>query len=436
LHVRFCPHGGHTESGARADDPADRFAWPAKRIGFSLNWRKPMNKIHVNVGTIGHVDHGKTTLTAALTFVQAARIGGRALSYGQIDNAKEERERGITINTSHVEYESNRRHYAHIDCPGHADYIKNMITGASQMDGAILLVDGTEGAARQTIEHVLLARQVNVGHMVVFVNKMDLVHETDRADIEQLIEMEIGTLLATHGYHDVPFVFGSALKALAAAERGELDGPDVRCIVELVDALDSRIPDPVRDYDGAFMMPVEGVHTIAGRGTVVSGRVERGVIRVGDGLVIIGLHSAEGQVVVTGVQSFHKDVAEARAGMNVGLLLRGVKRDDVVRGQVVVKPGAVKPYRMGRAQIFVLSKDEGGRHTPFGSGYQPQFFFGPTDVTGVIHVDTDTGVVEPGAQAQIRFDLNKPVAIENGMRFAMREGGKTVGAGIVTEVLG
>jgi elongation factor Tu len=394
------------------------------------------NKVHVNVGTIGHVDHGKTTLTAALTFVQAARTGGRALSYGQIDNAKEERERGITINTSHVEYESDRRHYAHIDCPGHADYIKNMITGASQMDGAILLVDGTEGAARQTIEHVLLARQVNVGHMVVFVNKMDLVAESDRAEIEQLIEMEIGALLATHGYRDVAFVFGSALKALAAAERGDLEGPDVQCVVELVNALDSRIPDPVRDYDGPFMMPVEGVHTIAGRGTVVSGRVERGVIHVGDGLEIVGLNSADEQVVVTGIQSFHKDVAEARAGMNVGLLLRGVKRDDVVRGQVVVKPGAVKPYRTGRAQIFVLSKDEGGRHTPFGSGYQPQFFFGPTDVTGVIHVDTETGVVEPGAQAQVRFDLNKPVAIENGMRFAMREGGKTVGAGIVTEVLG
>jgi elongation factor Tu len=395
-----------------------------------------MNKVHVNVGTIGHVDHGKTTLTAALTFVQAARIGGRALSYGQIDNAKEERERGITINTSHVEYESDVRHYAHIDCPGHADYIKNMITGASQMDGAILLVDGTEGAARQTIEHVLLARQVNVRHMVVFVNKMDLVADGDRADIEQLIEMEIGALLATHGYHDACFVFGSALKALAAAERGDLEGADVRCIVELVDALDSRIPDPVRDYDGPFMMPVEGVHTIAGRGTVVSGRVERGVIRVGDSLEIVGLSSAEGPVVVTGVQSFHKDVDEARAGMNVGLLLRGVKRDDVVRGQVVVKPGALKPYRTGRAQIFVLSKDEGGRHTPFGSGYQPQFFFGPTDVTGVIRVDTETGLIEPGAQAQISFELNKPVAIENGMRFAMREGGKTVGAGIVTEVLG
>ena len=396
-----------------------------------------MNKVHVNVGTIGHVDHGKTTLTAALTFVQAARTGGRALSYGQIDNAKEERERGITINTSHVEYESECRHYAHIDCPGHADYIKNMITGASQMDGAILLVDGTEGAARQTIEHVLLARQVNVGHMVVFVNKMDLVPVDDRADIEQLVEMEVGALLESHGYRDVAFVFGSALKALAAAERGELDGPDVRCVVELVDALDSRIPDPVRDYDGPFMMPVEGVHTIAGRGTVVSGRVERGVIRVGDSLEIVGLGTSEdGPAVVTGVQSFHKDVAEGRAGMNVGLLLRGVRRDGVVRGQVVVKPGSVKPYRTGRAQIFVLSKQEGGRHTPFGSGYQPQFFFGTTDVTGVIHVGTDTGTVDPGAQASISFELNKAVAIENGMRFAMREGGRTVGAGIVTEVLG
>jgi elongation factor Tu len=396
-----------------------------------------MNKVHVNVGTIGHVDHGKTTLTAALTFVQAARIGGRALSYGQIDNAKEERERGITINTSHVEYESDSRHYAHIDCPGHADYIKNMITGASQMDGAILLVDGTEGAARQTIEHVLLARQVNVGHMVVFVNKMDLVAASDRADIEQLVEMEVGALLASHGYVDVAFVFGSALKALAAAERGDLDGPDVRCIVELVDALDARIPDPVRDYDGPFMMPVEGVHTIAGRGTVVSGRVERGEIRVGDSLEIVGLGSGEdGLAVVTGVQSFHKDVEQGRAGMNVGLLLRGVKRDGVARGQVVVKPGSVKPYRTGRAQIFVLGKDEGGRHTPFGSGYQPQFFFGTTDVTGVIDVGAELGVIEPGSQAQISFALNKPVAIENGMRFAMREGGKTVGAGIVTEVLG
>ena len=333
--------------------------------------------------------------------------------------------------------ESERRHYAHIDYPGHADYIKNMITGASQMDGAILLVDGTEGAAKQTIEHVLLARQVNVGHMVVFVNKMDLVPASDRADIEQLVEMEVGALLETHGYRNVTFVFGSALKALAAAERRELDGPDVHCIAELVAALDSRIPDPVRDYDGPFMMPVEGVHTIPGRGTVVSGRIERGVIRVGDSLEIVGLGSSEdGPAVVTGVQSFHKDVVEGRAGMNVGLLLRGVKHDGVARGQVVVMPGSVKPYRTGRAQIFVLAKEEGGRHTRFGSGYQPQFFFGTTDVTGVIQVDTDSGLVDPGAQARIGFELNKPVAIESGMRFAMREGGKTVGAGIVTEVLG
>ena len=396
-------------------------------------------KPHVNIGTIGHIDHGKTTLTAAITKVLHDRFPdvNPFTPFDQIDNAKEERERGITINTSHVEYESDKRHYAHIDCPGHADYIKNMITGASQMDGAILLVDGTEGAARQTIEHVLLARQVNVGHMVVFVNKMDLVPAGDRADIEQLVEMEVGALLESHGYRDVAFVFGSALKALAAAERGELDGPDVRCVIELVDALDTRIPDPVRDYDGPFMMPVEGVHTIAGRGTVVSGRVERGVIRVGDSLEIVGLGSSEdGPAVVTGVQSFHKDVEQGRAGMNVGLLLRGVKRDGVARGQVVVKPGSVKPVRTGRAQIFVLGKDEGGRHTPFGSGYQPQFFFGTTDVTGVIQVDSGTGVVDPGAQAAIGFELNKPVAIETGMRFAMREGGKTVGAGIVTEVLG
>lgn len=398
------------------------------------------NKPHVNIGTIGHVDHGKTTLTAAISKVLADKYPSAVnvvRDFASIDSAPEERQRGITINISHVEYETPKRHYAHVDAPGHADYIKNMITGASQMDGAILLVDGTEGAARQTIEHVLLARQVNVGHMVVFVNKMDLVAASDRAEIEQLIEMEIGALLAAHGYDDARFVFGSALKALAAAERGDLAGADVQCIVELVNALDSRIPDPVRDYAAPFMMPVEGVHTITGRGTVISGRVERGVIRVGDSLEIVGLSSVgDEKVVVTGVQSFHKDVAEGRAGMNVGLLLRGVKRDDVVRGQVVVKPGALKPYRTGRAQVFVLSKDEGGRHTPFGSGYQPQFFFGTTDVTGVIRVDTETGLVEPGAQAQISFELNKPVAIENGMRFAMREGGKTVGAGIVTEVLG
>lgn len=392
-------------------------------------------KVHVNVGTIGHVDHGKTTLTAALTHVQAARIGGEAMSYGQIDNAKEERERGITINTSHVEYESELRHYAHIDCPGHADYVKNMIVGASQMDGAILLVDGTEGAARQTVEHVLLARQVDVRHIVVFVNKMDLLAEDDREDMAKLIELEVGALLKAHGYEDVPFVFGSALKALQAAERGDVASADVQSVVDLVRILDTRIPDPVRDYDSPFMMPIEGVHTISGRGTVVSGRVDRGIVRVGDSVEIVGLSNEGEQVVVTGMQSFHKDIAEAKAGMNVGLLLRGVKRDVVCRGQVISVPGAIKPYRRGKAQIFVLRKDEGGRHTAFGSGYQPQFFFGAADVTGVINVENDSGLVEPGDQANIGFELMKPIGIEKGVRFAMREGGRTVGAGVITEVL-
>ena len=390
-------------------------------------------KVHLNVGTIGHVDHGKTTLTAAITMVQAARIGGDALAFDQIDNAPEEKTRGITINTSHVEYESEARHYAHIDCPGHADYVKNMITGASQMDGAILLVDGTEGAAKQTIEHILLARQVDVGHIIVFVNKMDMLSADEQADMAELIEMETGELLASQGYENVTFVFGSALKALEASERGDVDGPDVQCIIELVAALDADIPDPVRDYDSPFMMPIEGVHTITGRGTVVSGRVERGVLKVGDTVEIVGLSNGGEQVVVTGTQAFRKDVPEARAGMNVGLLLRGLKREDVQRGQVLSAPGAVKPFSKGKAQIFVLTKYEGGRHTPFGSGYQPQFFFGTTDVTGVITALTETGLINPGDQAEISFDLAKAVGIEKGMRFAIREGGKTIGAGVVTE---
>ncbi|MEN3748123.1 elongation factor Tu [Sphingomonas sp. HF-S3] len=389
-------------------------------------------KTHVNVGTIGHVDHGKTTLTAAITQVQAARLGGQALSFDQIDKAPEEKARGITINTSHVEYESETRHYAHIDCPGHADYVKNMITGASQMDGAILLVDGTKGAARQTIEHVLLARQVNVRHMVVFVNKMDAVPPEDREDMKALIELETGELLAAHGYADTPFVFGTALGALDAAMRGDLDDPAVAAIVELVAALDVHIPDPVRDYESPFMMPIEGVHTIPGRGTVVSGRVERGVLKVGDAVEIVGMDEA-GQVIVTGTQSFRKDVPEARAGMNVGLLLRGLKRDDVVRGQVLSAPGVIRAQRKGRAQIFVLTHEEGGRHTPFDSGYRPQFFFGVTDVTGVILTD-DGAQVAPGDQAEIGFELNRAVGIEPGVRFAIREGGKTVGAGVVTTV--
>ncbi len=398
---------------------------------------RPMSiKIHLNVGTIGHVDHGKTTLTTAITQVQAARMGGKALSFDQIDNAKEEKERGITINTSHVQYESELRHYAHIDCPGHADYIKNMITGASQMDGAILLVDGTEGAAKQTIEHILLARQVNVETIVVFVNKMDMLEPSDQQEMSELIEMEIGALLESQGYHDVAFVFGSALKALEAVEAGDIDSSAVQCVKDLIAALDTKIPDPVRDYDAPFMMPIEGVHTVPGRGTVVSGRVDRGTIKVGDVVEIIGLDCVDDQqVVVTGTQAFHKDIAEAKAGMNVGLLLRGVRRDEVQRGQVLTIPGIVKPYTKGKAHIFVLSKEEGGRHTAFGNGYQPQFFFGTTDVTGVVNIDNELGLVQPGEQVDISFELKKPVGIEKGIRFAIREGGKTVGAGFVTEVL-
>ena len=394
------------------------------------------HKIHVNVGTIGHVDHGKTTLTSALTQVQAARLGGAALSLEQIDNAKEEKVRGITINTSHVEYESATRHYAHIDCPGHADYVKNMITGAAQMDGAILLVDGTEGAAKQTIEHILLARQVGVRHMVVFVNKMDMLAEADRAEMAELIEMEIGAMLTAQGYENVAFIFGSALKALQAVEGGNADAPEAACVIDLVEALDTTIPDPERDFDSPFMMPIEGVHTIPGRGTVVSGRVDRGVVRVGDPVEIVGLtDGGEHQVVVTGTQAFRKDVPEARAGMNVGLLLRGLKRDEVQRGQVLSAPGVIRPFQKGAARIFVLGAEEGGRHTPFASGYQPQFFFGTTDVTGVITVTGDTGTVQPGEQAEVTFDLHKPVGIEHGIRFALREGGKTVGAGFVTDVI-
>jgi elongation factor Tu len=393
-------------------------------------------KVHVNVGTIGHVDHGKTTLTAAITQIQSLRLGGQALSFDQIDNAKEEKERGITINTSHVQYESECRHYAHIDCPGHADYVKNMITGASQMDGAILLVDGTQGAAKQTIEHILLARQVNVESMVVFVNKMDMVEPGDRQEMAELIEMETDALLDAQGYRNVTFIFGSALKALDAAMRDDIDSPDAQCVKDLIDALDRAIPDPVRDYDSPFMMPIEGVNTIAGRGTVVTGRVDRGVIRTGDTVEIIGLDNADDrQVVVTGTQAFRQDIPEAKAGMNVGLLLRGVKRDEVQRGQVLTIPGVVKPYHKAKAHIFVLSKEEGGRHTPFGSGYQPQFFFGTTDVTGVISVENDNGLAYPGDQVDIHFELHKPVGIEKGVRFAIREGSKTVGAGFVTEAL-
>lgn len=390
-------------------------------------------KIHVNVGTIGHVDHGKTTLTSAITQVQAARLGGEAMSFDQIDKAPEEKARGITINTSHVTYESEARTYAHIDCPGHADYVKNMITGASQMDGAILLVDGTEGAAKQTIEHILLARQVNVDRMVVFVNKMDMLSVDEQTEMKELIEMETGELLESQGYEGTPFIFGSALKALDAATADTAQDADTQCIVDLIEAMDRHFPDPARDYDSPFLMPIEGVNTITGRGTVVTGRVDRGTLKIGDTVEIIGLDNDGAEVTVTGTQAFRKDVSEARAGMNVGLLLRGLKRDGVRRGQVLSAPGVIKPFRKGKAQIFVLTKEEGGRHTGFSSGYRPQFFFGVTDVTGVVNIDNGS-LINPGDRAEISFELNTPIGIEKGVRFAIREGGKTVGAGLVTEV--
>jgi elongation factor Tu len=390
------------------------------------------DKIHVNVGTIGHVDHGKTTLTAALTHVQAAVHGGLARRFDEIDSAPEEKARGITINTAHVEYESERRHYAHIDCPGHADYVKNMITGASQMDGAILLVDGSQGPQKQTVEHILLARQVGVQHMVVFVNKVDVADP----ELLDLVELEVTEQLARQGYTSVPFVRGSALLALRAAETGSVSDPATACIRELVATLDAAVPDPTRDFVSPFLMPIEGVHTITGRGTVVTGRVERGVLRPGTPVELVGLVDADAKprpIVVTSMQSFHQDVPEARAGMNVGLLLRGVKAEEVERGQVLSLPGAVTSHAAGTAEIFVLTAKEGGRHTPFGTGYQPQFFFGTTDVTGVIDVG-EVGAVSPGDRATISFRLQKAVGLEPGVRFALREGGRTVGAGIVLGV--
>jgi elongation factor Tu len=390
-----------------------------------------MSKVHVNVGTIGHVDHGKTTLTAAITKVMAAAHGGRGLSFDEIDRAPEEQARGITINLAHVEYESTARHYAHIDCPGHADYVKNMITGASQMDGAILLVDGSQGAQQQTREHVLLARQVGIEHMIVFVNKVDVADP----ELLEIVILEVEDLLRAHGYDRVPFVRGSALEALLAIEAGKANDPACDCIRALVDALDRTIPDPVRDYDSPFLMPIEDVLTISGRGTVVTGRVGRGVIAVGATVEVVGLADGEHPrtIVVTGIQSFHRDRKEARAGDNVGLLLRGVGRDEVVRGQVVTLPGVVRQYATGEAELYVLAAKEGGRHTPFMTGYTPQFFFGATDVTGAVEVPNQ-GTVHPGDRAHIRFHLGKPVGIEPGMRFALREGGRTIGAGLITAV--
>ena len=384
-------------------------------------------KTHVNIGTVGHVDHGKTTLTAALTAVAAAAYGGTARAFADIDNAPQERERGITINASHVEYETQTRHYAHIDCPGHADYVKNMITGAAQMDGAILLVDGSQGPQAQTREHVLLARQIGVEHVVVFVNKVDVAD----AEMLELVELEVSELLGRHGYDDAPIVRGSALQALRAVEDGKPSAPAVAPIVELLAALDTSIAEPKRDYEAPFLLPVEGVHTIAGRGTVVTGRVARGVLPVGAKVDVIGGREPLEGVVVTGIQAFHRDLPEARAGINVGMLLRGVERDAVARGSVVAIPGSIAPHVAGRAEVFVLTAAEGGRHTPFSTGYTPQLHLGVTDVPATLQVD---GVVEPGARATVDFALGRPVAIEAGMRFAMREGSRTIGAGVVTGV--
>lgn len=391
-------------------------------------------KIHVNVGTIGHVDHGKTTLTAAITAIQAHRFGGDALAFDQIDKAPEERARGITINTAHVEYETADRHYAHIDCPGHADYIKNMITGAAQMDGAILMVDGSQGPEPQTKEHVLLASQVGVKHIVVFVNKVD---RCDDEELLDLVEMEAGEILSEYGYDEVTFVRGSALMALEAARAGHFDDPAVDAIAQLMDALDRDIPDPVRDTASPFRMNVEDVVTISGRGTVATGRIDRGRVKVGDQVEIVGLQDGESRpraVVVTGVQSFRKDVPEGLAGMNVGMLLRGVKRDEIRRGQVLAAPGSIESHSDFACTFYTLTAGEGGRRKPFGSGYSPQFFFGTTDVTGTITVEDDTGQVSPGDRTELSVRLQKAAGFEVGSRFAVREGSRTVGAGIVTRI--
>jgi elongation factor Tu len=386
-----------------------------------------MNKVHMNVGTIGHVDHGKTTLTSAITKVMAALYGGKGKSLDQIDAAPEERMRGITINLAHVEYNSATRHYAHVDCPGHADYVKNMITGASQMDAAIVLVDGSQGPEEQTREHVLLARQVGVANVVVFVNKMDVADP----ELVELVVLETTDILEKHGYHGVRFVKGSARDALAAVDAGEIHGPRTRAIVELVEALDA-FPAPERDVASPFLMPIQDVFTIPGRGTVVTGRVTRGVLPVGAQVEILGGEGARA-VVVTGIESFRRSLPEARAGENVGLLLRGVARDEVFRGQVLCAPGSVTPHAGGEAELYVLGADEGGRHTPFGAGYMPQFFFGTTDVTGTI-VRADTEAIAPGSRAKIGFMLARAVGLEPGMRFSVREGKRTVGAGIVTAI--
>jgi elongation factor Tu len=387
-------------------------------------------KPHVNVGTIGHVDHGKTTLTAAITEVQSKKGLADFVTFDQIDKAPEERERGITIATAHVEYQTENRHYAHVDCPGHADYVKNMITGAAQMDGAILVVSAADGPMPQTREHILLARQVNVPYIVVFLNKVDMV---DDEELLELVELEVRELLSEYDFpgDDLPVVKGSALKAL---ESGDPENPDTACIQELMDAIDSYIPEPERDIDKPFLMPVEDVFSITGRGTVATGRIERGIIKMGEEVAIVGLNR-DRKSVVTGVEMFRKILDQGQAGDNAGLLLRGVGKEEIERGQVIAKPGSITPHTKFKAEVYVLTKEEGGRHTPFFDGYRPQFYFRTTDVTGAAKLPEGVEMVMPGDNVQMEVELIGPIAMDPELRFAIREGGRTVGAGVVTEII-
>jgi len=386
-------------------------------------------KPHVNVGTIGHVDHGKTTLTAAITKVMGEKFGGESKAYDQIDSAPEEKARGITIATAHVEYESDKRHYAHVDCPGHADYVKNMITGAAQMDGAILVVSAADGPMPQTREHILLSRQVGVPYIVVFLNKADMV---DDAELLELVEMEVRELLSSYDFpgDDVPVITGSALKAL----EGDTSEIGVPAIEKLVAAMDDYIPEPERAIDGSFLMPIEDVFSISGRGTVVTGRIERGIVKVGEEVEIVGMKDTT-KTTVTGVEMFRKLLDQGQAGDNVGVLLRGTKRDEVERGQVLCKPGSIKPHTKFECEVYVLSKDEGGRHTPFFNGYRPQFYFRTTDVTGACDLPEGVEMVMPGDNVNMTVSLIAPIAMEEGLRFAIREGGRTVGAGVVSKII-
>ena len=391
------------------------------------------SKPHVNIGTIGHVDHGKTTTTAAITRWLSLQGKAKFEDYNQIDSAPEEKARGITINTAHVEYETDKRHYAHVDCPGHADYVKNMITGAAQMDGAILVVSAADGPMPQTREHILLARQVGVKYIVVFLNKCDMV---DDPELLELVEMDVRELLSSYGFpgDDIPVIKGSALKALESTST-DPNAPEYQCIKELMDAVDDYIPTPQRPIDQPFLMPIEDVMTISGRGTVVTGRVERGQLKLQDTVEIVGLSKEKKQTVVTGVEMFRKTLDEAEAGDNIGVLLRGVQRSEVERGQVLAKPGTIHPHTKFKAQVYVLTKDEGGRHTPFFNGYRPQFYFRTTDVTGTIDLPEGKEMVMPGDNIDMTIELITPIAIEQGLRFAIREGGKTVGSGVVADII-